>query len=83
MLSNRPSQRPTNQGVNSRMKPARQTRSMRCALKRCLQRALEGFAVLAECRVVDDRGRDSLGACARASPAASGRLESTSAISAG
>ena len=44
----RPCQRPTNQGVSSRMKPARQTSSMRCRLEHGLQRALERLAVLAE-----------------------------------
>ena len=63
----------TNHGVSSRMKPARQTSSIRCACKLVLQRALERLAVLAERRVVDDGGRDAGGARRAASPGASGR----------
>ena len=48
-----------------------------------LQRGFEGRAILAEGLVVEHRGRHA-GLCARVSrPAASGRLDSTSAISAG
>ena len=46
----------TNQGVSSRMKPARQTSSILCACKLVLQRALERLAVLAERPVIDDGG---------------------------
>ncbi len=59
ILIMRPLQRLTNHGVNSRMKPARQTISIRFASKFGIERAFERFAVLAEGRVIDQRGRDA------------------------
>ena len=55
----RPLQRVTNHGVNSRMKPARHTRSMRCARKLGIERTFECFAVFAESLVIDERGCDA------------------------
>ena len=60
MLSIRPLQRVTNHGVNSRMKPARQTRSIAVRCKLVVERAFERFAIVAERRVIDDRGRDAV-----------------------
>ena len=55
----RPLQRRTKPGVNSRMKPARQTRSIRCACSSRIERALERRAIVAERPMIDDGGRDA------------------------
>ena len=72
----------TNTAVSNRMKPARQTRSMRCFSSIACTRALKSGAVFAEFGVVDDLSGDGCGA-RNYKPPASGRLEMTSTISAG
>gem|GEM_PF-5782545 len=82
MLSIRPVQRSTNQGVSTRMKPARQTISMSAARRvssntrskasRSLPKGLWSTTAVA-----------MPASAAAASPAASGRLDTTSAIVAG
>ena len=59
MLISRPSQAPTNQGVNSRMKPARQMSSIRCRFEKNLHRPLELLAPGIDL-VIDGGGRDAM-----------------------